>query len=76
MPNPNPVQSEKFVQQQFEHPPDLPAEVKLAATPRCVRLPESVDAAYLAIPKKERAAWLRQAICKAAIDQGLIDSIG
>lgn len=75
MPNPDPVQSEKFLQQRFEHPSDLPEGVRLARTPRCVRLPEVVDAAVLGIPKKERSAWIRQAICKAAVEQGLIAAI-
>ena len=75
MPNPNPTQSEKFLQQRYEHPPDLPDSVKLAGTPRCVRLPEIVDAVVLKIPKKERSAWIRQAICKAAIEQGLVNEI-
>jgi len=75
MPNPDPVQSEKFLQQRFDHPSDLPEGVRLARTPRCVRLPEVVDAAILDIPKKERSASIRQAICKAAIEQGLVEAI-
>lgn len=73
MPNPHPLQPEEFLRQRFEHPPDLPVDVKLAGKPRCVRLPEKVDAVVAAIPKKERSAWIRQAICKAVIEQGLLD---
>lgn len=75
MPNPNPVQSEEFLKKRFQPAKDIPGDVVLAKKPRCVKLPEGVNAAIEAIPKKERSAWIRQAICKAAIDQGLIDKI-
>ncbi|MEM8502231.1 MAG: hypothetical protein AAF716_03655 [Cyanobacteria bacterium P01_D01_bin.1] len=49
--------------------------VQLAKKPRCVKLPEAVDAAIEAMPKKERSAWIRQAIWKVAIEQGLVETV-
>jgi len=49
--------------------------VQLAKKPRCVKLPLDVDSAIEEIPQKERSAWIRQAICKAAIEQGLVEAI-
>ena len=75
MPNPNPVQSEEFLKKRFQPAKDISKDVVLAKKPRCVKLPEGVNAVIESIPKKDRSAWIRQAICKAAIEQGLIDSI-
>lgn len=75
MPNPNPVQSEEFLKKRFQPARDIPSDVVLAKKPRCVKLPEGVDAAIEAMHKKERSAWIRQAICRAAIEQGLVDKI-
>ena len=75
MPNPNPVQSRKFLEKRFQPAKDLPDSVPLAKSPRCVKLPKVVDSLIQGMPKKERSIWIRQAICKAALEQGLIDKI-
>ncbi|MEO0648707.1 MAG: hypothetical protein AAFZ17_21555 [Cyanobacteria bacterium J06650_10] len=75
MSNPNPVQSEEFLRKRFQPAKDIPEGVQLAKKPRCVKLPETVDAAIEAMPKKERSAWIRQAIWKVAIEQGLVEAV-
>lgn len=75
MPNPNPTQSEEFLRKRFQPAKDMPKGVQLAKKPRCVKLPVDVDSAVENIPQKERSAWIRQAIWKAAIDQGLVEPI-
>lgn len=75
MSNPDPVQSEEFLKKRFQPAKDIPKGIQLAKKPRCVKLPETVDAAIEAIPKKERSAWIRQAIWRTAIEQGLIEAI-
>ncbi|PZO16879.1 MAG: hypothetical protein DCF25_11840 [Leptolyngbya foveolarum] len=75
MPNPNPTQSEEFIKKRFQPAKDLPANVQLARKPRCVKLPQEVDTLISEMPKKERSVWIRQAICKAALEQGLVDEI-
>jgi hypothetical protein len=52
----------------------MPKGVQLAKKPRCVKLPvDDVDSAIEDIPQKERSAWIRQAIWKAAVEQGLVE---
>lgn len=75
MPNPNPVQTEEFLKKRFQPAIDLPSSVQLAKKPRCVKLPQCVDAVIAEMPKETRSVWLRQVICQAALDQGLIDEI-
>jgi hypothetical protein len=75
MPNPNPTQSEEFLKKRFQPAKDMPAGIQLARKPRCVKLPVNVDLAIADIPKEERSAWIRQAIWKAAIEQGLVEPI-
>ena len=75
MANPHPVQSEEFLAKRFQPATDIPKSVKLAKKPRCVKLPIKVDAIFEDMDPKTRSAWLRQAICAAAIEQGLIDAI-
>lgn len=75
MPNPNPTQSEEFLKKRFQPAKDMPKGVQLAKKPRCVKLPVDVDSAIADIPQKERSAWIRQAIWKAAIEQGLVEAV-
>ena len=75
MPNPDPVQSEEFLKKRFQPAKDIPEGVQLAKKPRCVKLPEAVDAVVENMPKKERSAWIRQAIWKAAVEQGLVKAV-
>ena len=75
MPNPDPVQSEEFLRKRFQPAKDIPKGVQLAKKPRCVKLPKAVDAVIENMPKKERSAWIRQAIWKVAIEQGLVEAI-
>lgn len=74
MPNPDPVQSEEFLKKRFQPAKDIPKGVQLAKKPRCVKLPKAVDAVIENMPKKERSAWIRQAIWKVAIEQGLVEA--
>jgi hypothetical protein len=75
MPNPNPIQSEEFLKKRFQPAKDMPKGVQLAKKPRCVKLPVDVDLAITEIPQEERSAWIRQAVWKAAIEQGLVAPI-
>jgi hypothetical protein len=78
MPNPNPVQSDEMKRKRFQRavvdssciPPGTP----LASKALGVRLPSGVDQAIRSLGK-EKAAWLREVICKAALDDGLVDKI-
>lgn len=45
-------------------------EVALAETPLCVKVDREIDKAIRAMP--ERSAWLRNAIEKTAIEEGLV----
>jgi hypothetical protein len=78
MPNPNPTQSSELLKKRFQRVVGvdscIPAGVPLAAKAIGVKLPGAVDEAVRALGK-DKAAWLREVICKAALEQGLIDSI-
>ncbi len=78
MPNPNPVQSDELKRKRFQRviaddsciPPGIP----LASKAIGVKLPAGVDQAIRSLGK-EKAAWLREVICMAALDDGLVDKI-
>ena len=78
MPNPHPVQSDLFKQKQFRRALDpvscLPADMPLAQKAIAVKLPEKVDEALRELGK-QKAAWLREVICQAALQEGLVDSL-
>ena len=78
MANPNPVQSASFKQRRFQRTTDanscIPADVPLASKAIAVKLPAEVDRALRELGK-QKAAWLRETICQAAIKEGLIDKL-
>ena len=78
MPNPAPVQSALFKQKQFRRalvPTScVPADVPLAPKAIAVKLPDEVDKALRGLGK-QKAAWLREVICKAALHEGLVDKL-
>lgn len=61
MANPNPVQSEEFLSQQFK-----PKGQQPLGKVRGIRLPIEVDAAIEALPEKNRSEWMRRVITEAA----------
>ena len=79
MPNPQPVQSELFKQRRLQRVTTdnscIPAGTPLAEKILGVRLPVAVDAAIRKMGK-EKAAWLREVICQAALDQDIVEEIG
>lgn len=78
MPNPHPVQNDLFKQKRWQRvmaedscvPPDTPLAHKALG----VRLPVGVDAAIRAMGK-QKAAWIRETLCQAALEQNLVDKI-
>lgn len=78
MPNFNPTQSDQFKEKRIQRvvtddsciPPDTPLAEKALG----VRVPVTVDDAIRQMGK-QKAAWLREVICKAALEQGLIEAI-
>jgi hypothetical protein len=78
MPNPNPVQSDQMKRKRFQRvvaeDSCIPPETPLASKALGVKLPAGVDQAIRSLGK-EKAAWLREVICKAALDDGLVDKI-
>ena len=78
MPNPSPVQSDLFKQKRFQRTVDanscVPADVPLAQKAIAVKLPTEVDRAIRELGT-QKAAWLREVICQAAIQKGLVDEI-
>ncbi|MEM9946931.1 MAG: hypothetical protein AAF810_12810 [Cyanobacteria bacterium P01_D01_bin.36] len=78
MPNPSPVQSDLFKQKRFQRTVDadscIPADVPLAQKAIAVKLPENVDRALRDLGT-QKAAWLREVICQAALQEGLIDQL-
>lgn len=78
MPNPNPTQSDLFKEKRLQRvvtddsciPPNTPLADKALG----VRVPVAVDDAIRQMGK-QKAAWLREVICKAAIDEGLVEVI-
>lgn len=78
MPNPNPTQSQEFLEKRFQRVVDedscVPQGVTLASKVISVKLPIGVDAAIRNMGK-QKAAWIREVICLAALEQGLVDEI-
>ena len=78
MPNPKPIQSDAFKQKQYQRtvvensciPPDTPLAHKTIG----IKLPVGVDQVIRSMGK-QKGAWLREVICKAALEQGLVDVI-
>lgn len=62
--NPNPVQTQEFLEKQFPHAADLPEGVELAKQALCVKLPVDIDAVVR--PMANRSEWLRRVIVDAA----------
>ncbi|MEM9092018.1 MAG: hypothetical protein AAGC93_25195 [Cyanobacteria bacterium P01_F01_bin.53] len=52
----------------------MPADVPLAQKAIAVKLPTDVDQALRALGTL-KAAWLREAICQAALDDGLVEEL-
>lgn len=63
--NPSPTQTPKFKAKQFKPVSELPEE-KLASQPLAVKVEESIHAAVMQLPRKERINWLRKVITEAA----------
>ncbi|MEM9149150.1 MAG: hypothetical protein AAGB19_01675 [Cyanobacteria bacterium P01_F01_bin.3] len=78
MPNPSPVQSEMFKQKRFQRTVEkascVPADIPLAQKAIAVKLPTEVDQALRALGT-QKAAWLREVICQAALDDGLVEEL-
>ena len=78
MPNPKPVQSTLFKQKRFQRTVDqdscIPADTPLAQKAIAVKLPAEVDQAIRELGT-QKAAWLREVICKAALQNGLIERL-
>lgn len=78
MPNPNPVQSDKLLKKRFQRVVGegscIPEGVPLAKQVISVKLPVGVDAAVRGMGK-DKAAWLREVICQAALRDGIVDNI-
>ncbi|MEO1621750.1 MAG: hypothetical protein AAFU53_12060 [Cyanobacteria bacterium J06632_3] len=78
MPNPTPVQSELFKQKRFQRVVDegscVPADTPLAQKAIAVKLPAKVDEAIRELGE-QKAAWLREVICQAAIQEGLVNKL-
>lgn len=78
MPNPNPVQSELLKQRRFQRTvvqeSCVPIDVTLASSAISVKLPAEVDHAIRGLGK-QKAAWLREVICLAALQDGLVDRL-
>ncbi len=78
MPNPNPVQSQLLKQRRFQRAvvqeSCVPTDVALAGRAISVKLPAEVDQAIRSLGK-QKAAWLREVICSAALQDGLIEKL-
>ena len=78
MPNPNPVQSKLLKQKRFQqaivHHSCVPADAALADRAISVKLPAEVDRVIRELGK-QKAAWLREVICQAALQEGLVDKL-
>lgn len=66
MPNPHPVQTEKFKAQKFKAVGEVPEGVKLGKTTIAAKVPEDVEKLILALPKAERISWIRRVLSEAA----------
>ncbi|MEL6353550.1 MAG: hypothetical protein AAFR58_17640 [Cyanobacteria bacterium J06627_28] len=78
MPNPTPVQSDLFKHNRFQRTvgahSSIPADVPLARNAIAVKLPAKVDEAIRELGE-QKAAWLREVICQAAIQEGLVEEL-
>ena len=78
MPNPNPVQSTLFKQKRFQRTVDpnpcIPADTPLAQKAIAVKLPAEVGQAIRELGT-QKAAWLREVICQAALQDSLIERL-
>lgn len=78
MPNPNPTQSEEFCRKRLQRVTlensIIPEGTELAEKTIGIRLPVKVDKAIRTLDK-QKAAWLREVICLAALDENLVDTI-
>lgn len=78
MPNPNPVQSDEMKRKRFQRViadnSCIPTGTPLASKAIGVKLPAGVDQAIRSLGK-EKAAWLREVICMAALNDDLVDEI-
>lgn len=76
MANPKPVQSDLLKQRRFQrvvvHHSCVPADAALAGKAISVKLPVELDRAVRGLGK-QKAAWLREVIYKAALQEGLVD---
>ncbi|MDX2096429.1 MAG: hypothetical protein SFW36_01520 [Leptolyngbyaceae cyanobacterium bins.59] len=64
MPNPHPVQSQKFLDKQFKPQGTIPSDKPLSKKAIAVKLPEDIDEVVRALPNS--AEWLRRVITEAA----------
>lgn len=69
MPNPNPVQSQTFVEKQYKAQGNLKEPLSKKAI--AVKLPQSLDPIVRTLPSP--AAWIREAIAEKAEREGLIE---
>lgn len=78
MGNPKPVQSDLLKEKRFQrvvvHHSCVPEDVALASRAISVKLPTEVDGAVRGLGK-QKAAWLREVICRAALKEGLVDEL-
>ena len=80
MPNPNPVQSDLFKRRRFQRTvvgqdSCIPTDTPLAQKAIGVKLPTQVDQAIRSELGNQKAAWLREVICQAALQEGLVDKL-
>lgn len=64
MANPNPIQTEEFLRQQYKAQGEVLSDKPLSKKAIAVRLPEDIDA--LVRSQADGAAWLRRVIVEAA----------
>ena len=69
MANPSPVQSKDFVASQFRAQGEILSDQPLSKKVIGIRLPLDIEAAIKTLPEEERAAWVRNAITKAAREE-------
>lgn len=78
MPNPNPVQSDLLKQRRFQRVvvshSCVPVDAALASRAISVKLPVEVDRAIRKLDE-QKAAWLREVICQAALQKGLVNEL-
>lgn len=78
MANPNPTQSALLKQKRFQRAvvqgSSVPEDATLAGKAISVKLPAEVDQAIRGLGQ-QKAAWLREVICVAALKEGLVDKL-